>query len=209
MFQELRRILDKDETLTESDFNQAAAVAIQRQFLFCDKTRDQRHYRLILDAEDYFRKLFNAINLNLMVDRPIGYVGVVPQESYLTVGLDTEQTLFLLVLRVVYEQAARECRVGENSQVFTNSDVTVDFYVAHTGRKRPLLGKLREIIRTFSRQGLVEIDQDEDKLIQFRIRPSIRDIMSPGYLQALESFTAGEREDGEIDIVGGNDEDID
>ncbi|GFO57681.1 hypothetical protein GMST_00060 [Geomonas silvestris] len=191
MLHELRRMLDKDETLDAFDLRRAAAVALERQFLFGDKSRDQRHFHQILDAEDYYRNLFDALNLDLVCDRIAGYVGVVPRESQLTVGLDTEHSMFLLVLRVIYEQAARECRIGEYSQAFSDSEALVDTFVAHSNRKRPGLVRLREILRTFSRQGLLDIDHDEDKAIRFRIRPSIRDIVTPGFLAALEDYLTG------------------
>ncbi|WP_246399116.1 DUF4194 domain-containing protein [Geomonas silvestris] len=184
-------MLDKDETLDAFDLRRAAAVALERQFLFGDKSRDQRHFHQILDAEDYYRNLFDALNLDLVCDRIAGYVGVVPRESQLTVGLDTEHSMFLLVLRVIYEQAARECRIGEYSQAFSDSEALVDTFVAHSNRKRPGLVRLREILRTFSRQGLLDIDHDEDKAIRFRIRPSIRDIVTPGFLAALEDYLTG------------------
>lgn len=209
MLHELRRLLEKDETLVAEELRRAASVAMERQFLFGDKSRDQRHFLQILDAEDYYRNLFDALNLDLVCDRTAGYVGVVPREHHLTVRLDTEHSLFLLVLRTIYEQAVRECRVGEFSQVFTDSDALVDSYVAHTNRKRPGLVRLREVVRAFSRQGLVEIDEDEDKAIRFRIRPTIREIVSHGFLEALEAYAGlGEREEEEAE-EGRVDEDAD
>lgn len=196
MLHELRRLLDKDETLVAEDLRRTASLAMERQFLFGDKSRDQRHFLQILDAEDYYRNLFDALNLDLVCDRTAGYVGLVPREHHLTVKLDTEHSLFLLTLRLIYEQAVRECRVGEFSQVFTDSETLVESYVAHTGRKRPGLVRLREIIRAFSRQGLIEIDEDEDKAIRFRIRPSIREIVTHQFLEALEEYAElGDREE--------------
>lgn len=210
MLHELRRMLDKDETLVAEELRRAASVAMERQFLFGDKSRDQRHFLQILDAEEYYRNLFDALNLDLVCDRTAGFVGVVPREHHLAVKLDTEHSLFLLVLRVIYEQAVRECRVGEFSQVFTDSEALIDSYVAHTSRKRPGLVRLREIVRTFSRQGLVEIDEDEDKAIRFRIRPSIREIVTHRFLEALEEYAEiGEREDNGAEEEGSDNEDAD
>lgn len=210
MLHELRRMLDKDETLAAEDLRRAASIALDRQFLFGDKSRDQRSFHQIIDAEDYYRNLFDALNLDLICDRTAGYIGVVPRESHLTIGLDTEHSLFLLVLRVIYERAAQECRVGEFSQVFTDSEIMLDTFVAHTGRKRPGLVRLREILKSFSRQGLLEIDEDEDKAIRFRIRPSIRDIVTHGFLQALEEYTkGGECEENSTEELRGDNEDTD
>lgn len=207
MLHELRRILDKDENADVVDLRRAASIVLERQFLFGDKKRDQRFYRQILDCEDYYQNLFDALNLSLVCNRTSGYVGVVPRESDLTAGLDIEHSLFLLVLRVTYERFAQECRIGENSQAFTDSDMLVDAFVAHTGRKRPGLVRLRDILNTFSRQGLLEIDEYEDKTIRFRIRPSIRDVVTHGFLQALEEYAAaGDAADGTEESRGGDEE---
>lgn len=207
MLHELKRILDKDETLVVDDLRRAAAIALERQFLFGDKKRDQRSYQQILDAEDYYRNLFDALNLNLICDRVAGYVGVLPRESSITVSMDTEHSLFLLVLRVIYERCAQECRMGKNSQAFTNSGVLIEAFEAHTGRNRPGLGRLREILNTFSRKGIIEKDEDEDKAIHFRIRPSIRDVVTHGFLQALEEYcNIGQGEDSDSETTGGDDE---
>lgn len=207
MLFELKRMIDKDETLAADDVRRAAATVLERQFLFSDKKRDQRSYQQIIDAEDYYSNLFDALNLNLICDRVAGYVGVIPRESSLTVSMDTEHSLFLLVLRVIYERCAQECRMGENSQAFTNSSIVVEAFEAHTGKSRPGLGRLREILKSFSRQGIVEIDEDEDKAIHFRIRPTVRDIVTHGFLQALEEYcTISQGEDSNTEVIGGDDE---
>ncbi|MBT1070678.1 DUF4194 domain-containing protein [Pelotalea chapellei] len=208
MLHELKRIYDKDETIIIDELRRAAAIAMERQFLFCDNRRDQRSYHHLLDHEDYFRNLFDALGLDLICDRTAGYVGVVPRELSLLVGLDSEHSLFLLALRLNYERYVQECRIGENSQAFTDSEVLLDIYESHTKRKRPGLVRLRAILNTFSRQGLLEKDEDEDKLIRFRIRPSIRDVVTHSYLQALEEFALiGDVDTDEVEGTGRANED--
>jgi hypothetical protein len=210
MLRELQRVVDKDESLLADDLRRAASIVMERQFIYGDKNRDQRYYYQILEAEDYFRNLFDALNLDLVCDRTAGYVGVVPRERYLSAGLNTEETLFLLALRLLYERSAQECRIGENSQVLTDSEILLDIYETHSSRQRPGLVRMREILGKFSRQGLLEIDEKEDKVIQFRIRPSIRNVVTAGYIQALEEYVhAGEEENGTSDGEGDIDEDTD
>lgn len=190
MLHELRRILDKDETLVVGDLRRAASIILERQFLFGDKKRDQKPFNYILDNEDYYRNLFDALDLDMICDRTAGYAGIVPRERSLALILDTEHSMFLLVLRLVYERCVQECRIGECSQAFTDSETILELYESHTKRIRPGLVRLREILKTFSRQGLLEIDEDEDKVIRFRIRPSVRDMVTHGFLQALEEYAS-------------------
>lgn len=188
MLLELQRITDKDDSTAVDDLRKAAAAVLERQFLFADKQRDKGYYHRIVRFQEYFAKLFDALNLDLVCDQQTGYLGVVPRGPILATGLDTEHTLVLLVLRVIYENTLLECRAIEGGQAETDSDKVMDFYEQHTGRQRPSFGQLREILNTHSRQGLLDFDGNEDRVIRIRIRPSIRDIVTPGYMDFLEEY---------------------
>ncbi len=190
MLHELNRIYSKDESGNIDDYRRAASVLLNRQFLYADKRRDKGFYHQILSSEDYFWNLFDALNLDLICDPQTGYVGIVPRESHITQGLDTEHTLLLLSLRVLYENAVLECRIVEGGQVLTDSDNLMDFYEFQTGRKKPGLVRLREILGNISRQGLLDFDGEENRVIQVRIRPAIRDIVSTGWMETLENYKA-------------------
>jgi len=188
MLSELQRITDKNDSTEAEDLRKAASAVLERQFLFADKQRDKGYYHRIVRFQEYFSNLFDALNLDLVCDPRTGYLGVVPRGPILATSLDIEHTLVLLVLRVIYENTLLECRAIEGGQAETDSDKIMDFYEQHTGRQRPAFGQLREILYALSRQGLLDFDGNEDRVIRIRIRPSIRDIVTPGYMETLGEY---------------------
>ena len=207
MLAELQRITDKDNSAEADDLRKAASAVLERQFLFADKQRDKGYYHRVVRFQEYFVNLFDALNLDLVCDPRTGYLGVVPRGPILAANLDTEHTLVLLTLRVIYENTLLECRAIEGGQAETDSEKVMDFYEQHTGRQRPPFGQLREILNTLSRQGLLDFDGNEDRVIRIRIRPSIRDIVTPGYMETLEEYLVnrGHNEDSEEMVDEGGD----
>ncbi len=195
MLTELQRIADKSDSVTSEDLRKAAAALMERQFLYADKRRDKGFYSLVIEHQDYFGKLFDAFNLDFICDPVTGYLGIVPRSRLFSCQLDTEHTLALLVLRMIYENTVLECRAIEGGQAVTDSNKVMDSYEQHTGRQRPGLMRLREILNTFSRQGLIDFDGQEDRVIQIRIRPSIRDIATSGWINHLEEYLVQQNQD--------------
>jgi hypothetical protein len=208
MLHELSRLLNQNNSLEPEEMRRAAAVLLERQFLFADNRRDKSFYNTIIEHEDYYSNLFDALNYELKCVRSTGYVGIVPRSADTIVRLAKDQSMLLLSLRVIYEEHFQECRLGDNSQAYTDSEALLTSYVTHTGAKRPLLGRLREIITMFSRQGIVEKDEDDEKIIKFRIRPSIREIVTEGYLKTLESYVGIEDELDDVQLSESQEESL-
>lgn len=206
MLTELQRITDKDGSVDTDSLRKAASAVLERQFLFADKQRDKGFYSRIIRYPEYFTNLFDALNLDLICDPGTGYLGGVPRGSIMAYSLDIEHTLVLLVLRVIYENTLLECRAIEGGQAETDSDKLMDFYERQTGRPRPAYGQLQEILKTLSRQGLIETDGSEDRVIRVRIRPSIRDIVTPAWMDLLDEYLANREQTQEPD---GEDEQTD
>jgi hypothetical protein len=200
MLHELARLLNQNDTLEPEEMRHAAAVLLERQFLFADNRRDKSCYNTVIEHQEYYSNLFDAFNYELKCVRSAGYAGIVPKSTDTIVRLAKDQSMLLLSLRVIYEEHFQECRLGDNSQAYTDSEALLTSYVTHTGAKRPLLGRLREIITTFSRQGIVEKDEDDEKIIKFRIRPSIREVVTEGYLKALENYVGIDDEPDETPL---------
>ena len=190
MLSELQRIADKDESTDADDLRKAASAVLERQFLFADKQRDKGFYSRIIQFKEYFNNLFDSLNLDLICDPGTGYLGIVPRGPIMAHNLGVEHTLVLLVLRVIYENTLLACQAIEGGQAETDSDKLMDFYERQTGRPRPAYGHLQEILNVLSRQGLLDFDGKEDRVIQIRVRPSIRDIVTPAWMDLLEEHLA-------------------
>lgn len=193
MLTDLRRLLDREPTgHTEADFRDAAQALLSRQFLYLDQEREARHYRLILRNLEYFRDLFDALGWQIHADQDFGYVGLLPddEESYLP--LDLEETQFLFVARLMFEEGveARETREG---RVHVDAEDLLARYEALTRRERPRLQAFRQLLKLFQRHGLVRIGDDDPvtRLPRLALLPALRLIAGDRYLERLEAHLRG------------------
>lgn len=71
-----------------------------------------------------------------------------------------------------------------------DSDQILQIYEDRTHRERPNFGRVKEILTSFSRRGLVRIvDQDDKNFILF-LRPALPIVVSKDTLGSLEEFVA-------------------
>ncbi|MDY0268043.1 DUF4194 domain-containing protein [Trichloromonas sp.] len=206
MLHELEKLTGKEGGPEPDELRRAAEVLLKRQFLYADRTRDKGAYTLAVRCQEYFRNLFDALNLDFLVDVRTGFVGILPRGNALPAVLDAANTVLLLSLRVIYENALREFRVEEGGQAQIDNRQLDDFYQQHAGVPLPPLGKLKEMLSGFSRQGLVDFTTTDDREVLITVRPAIREIVSAGYLEALEDYAHGGPEEPETLTAGGDDE---
>lgn len=194
MLYELKRLLDAEEDLALSDMRQTASVLLERQFLYADQSRDKKHYHRVITHIPYFTNLFDAINRRLVYDQDYGLVGILPQDGARVVQLSQDEGLLLLCLRLLYEEGVEKFEARQGS-VFTDTETLLNRYQTLARRERPGLVRLREILRTFSRFGLIEVEDEQDRVIELQIRPSVRLVTTEGYLSQLEAMLEGRGEE--------------
>lgn len=195
MLYELKRLLDAEADLELSDMKQTASVLLERQFLYADQSRDKKHYHRVITHTAYFTNLFDALNRRLVYDQDYGLVGILPQEGARVVQLPQEEALLLLCLRLLYEEGVEKFEARQGS-VFTDSETLLNRYQTLARRERPGLVRLREILRTLSRFGLIEVEDEQDRVIALQIRPAVRLVTTEGYLSQLEAMLEGREEEG-------------
>jgi hypothetical protein len=193
MLYELKKLLDAEAGLELSDMRQTASVLLERQFLYADQSLDKKHYHRVISHIPYFTNLFDAINRRLVFDQDYGLVGILPQDGSRVTQLSQDEALLLLCLRLLYEEGVEKFEARQGS-VFTDSETLLNRYQSLARRDRPGLVRLREILRTFSRFGLIEVRDEQDRVIALQIRPALRLVTTEGYIAQLEAMIEG-RED--------------
>lgn len=193
MLHELKKLLDADEGLAPSEMRQTASVLLERQFLYADESRDKKHYHRIIGHIPYFTNLFDALNRRLVFDHDFGMVGILPQDGSRTVQLAQDEALLLLCLRLLYEEGVEKFEATHGS-VFTDTESLLNRYQTLARRERPGLVRLREILRTLGRFGLIEVEDELDRVIALKIRPAVRLVTTEGYLAQLEAMLEGREE---------------
>lgn len=189
MLSELKKIIDT-ESVELADMKQTSSVLLERQFLYADQSLDKKHYQRVVSHIPYFSNLFDALNRRVVHDHEFGFVGILPQDGAKVVLLPNEEAIMLLCLRLLYEEGIEKFEVIHGS-VFTDSEILLNRYTALAKRDRPILGRLREILKSFGKFGMVEIQEENDRIIPIQIRPTIRLVTTEAYITQLEDFLQG------------------
>lgn len=193
MLSDLKKLLDAEPNLELSDMRQTASILLERQFLYADQSLDKKHYHRVISHIPYFTNLFEALNRRLVFDQDYGLVGTLPQDGAKVVQLSQEEALLLLCLRLLYEEGVEKFEARQGS-VFTDSETLLNRYQSLARRERPGLVRLREILRNFARFGLIEVQDELDRVIGLQIRPALRLVTTEGYISQLEAMIEGRAE---------------
>lgn len=187
MLYEMKKLIDAEADLEPSELRQTASVLLERQFLYADQGLDRKHYHRVIAHAPYFTNLFDAINRRLVCDQDYGLVGILPLEGARVTQLARDETLLLLCLRLIYEEGVERFDASHGS-VFSDTETLLQRYQTLARRERPGLVRLREILRTLSRFGLIEVKDEEDRVIALQLRPALRLVTPEGYLARLEAM---------------------
>lgn len=207
MLSELKKIIDT-ESVELADMKQTASVLLERQFLYADQSHDKKHFQRIINHITYFSNLFEALNRRIVYDHEFGYVGSMPEDGTKVVQLPNEDAILLLCLRLIYEEGIEKFEVKQGS-VFTDSETLLNRYVALARRERPILGKLRETLKSFGRFGLIEVEEENDRIIPIQVRPTIRLVTTEAYIAQLEDFLQGRTQpEAETFVTEADDEEV-
>ncbi|TGO02776.1 hypothetical protein PN36_19340 [Candidatus Thiomargarita nelsonii] len=191
MLKELKHISERYENYTAADYKKATAILLERQFLYGDKKRDREYYLTILRELDYFIDLFDALGWRLVNEPDFQCLGLLPDEEQSYLNLKLEETILLLCLRLLYEEAIKNFKV-EQGLALESSESLLNRYETLTGRTRPTLSHFKDILTLFSRHGILDKGEETDKTIKITIRPAIRLVTPAAYLKRLEEFLENE-----------------
>lgn len=199
MLSDLKRVAERQEVEEES-LRQAAALLLARQFLFYDNESDRKSYRMLAQNESYFKNLFDAIDAEFIYDQDVGMVGMIPRKRHSSQSLKKVETLLLLTLRLIYEESLEAFKV-KNGCVYLNSEQLLAKYGLATGiEERPTLTELRQMLAMFKRFGLVDNIQDDNRVLDFVLRPSVRLVLNESWLETLQQFSGvSDIEDDEVE----------
>jgi hypothetical protein len=189
MLTDLKRALDSTgHNDSENDLRRAARELLAQQFLFAENRRQRASYAVVTRHYAYFDKLFDALGWSLQRDDRFGYVGIVPlaEESHRLLKLD--ETLVLLLCRLLYEEAAEASQI-EAGAAFVDGEALLNRYELLLGRERPKRARVMEILRLLRSHGLLQVDGgDSEEAPRLRLLPSLRAVTGDAVLEQLAGY---------------------
>jgi hypothetical protein len=165
-----------------------ASRLLREQFLYQFESRDKSAYATARTHFSYFEKLFDALGWTLHRDDQLGYIGAVPGEHSGFTPIKVDETVVLLVLALMFEEAVERHEAGPEGVTVTGKAIAVAHGAA--GRDAPMQTRMKQILQVFQRRGFVVCDLDGPlDEVMVTIRGTIRLVTGQGVRTKLEGFT--------------------
>ena len=200
MLRELKKVVEESGKDAQ-EFQQTANFVLANQFASAYKHGQRKHYLLLEAYQDYFGKIFDALGMKLYINENERLAGVLPVQREAFVRLKTDETLFLLVLRQIYEEKIENFEV-DNGFVATNTQTILERYVQLVKREIPTETRFKDILSLLSRHGVIirgKAYEEDSKNFIINITPVVRLIVTEAYLRQLESFNGADPEEDDLD----------
>lgn len=150
-------ILEHFDTLSSSQrqlFADTCNKLLASAFLARDKKDNKEQYYFVLSFKNFFDEYFGVINYELVLDREHGAIQLVNKDSQNLLKLKKDESLVLLILRILYHQHLVETSVNDNV-VVTVQDIH-ERYDALELKKKINKTDLVAVLRTFRKYNLIE-----------------------------------------------------
>ena len=183
-------ILENFETLTKDQrqtFSDICNKLLTYSFIAKDKKDNKEQYYFVINYKHYFDEFFSVLGHELIVKREIGAIQLVNNNYQSTLKLKKEESLILLILRILYHEKLVETTLNDNV-VISVSDIH-DKYELLGFKKRIFKTELDRTLRLFKRYNLIEnvgdITVSSSKLI---IYPTITLAITTSNIQDVYNY---------------------
>lgn len=183
---ELKEIELKKSADYADNLRNTAAYLLQKQWAWKGKRGQKEHFKLCEENQTYFYKLFDGLDMAWYYDRNFGYAGILPRGS--GKQLDITSTLFLLILRKMYDTEASMGRT-ELGRVKPPTVELLNQYEQVKGEK-PQITDTNAALDNLKKKGIIFVgNKDPDtKLHEVVVLPNITRVVSPEYVGTLNRF---------------------
>jgi len=193
MLQDLKTLLNRNEDIEEEQMLEAAYALLNQQFLRHANSRQRKQYEIICRFHAYFSNLAEASGYELIMNEGQGYVGVTPRFYSWRMKLD--ETLFLLVLRQLYDEEINAFHANDDATVSIPLDDLELRYKQLTSRElartRTEFDQLSDSLR---RRGILCVDNSEEnpQLLYVTIYPTITAVVNSKAIDTISLYLRAE-----------------
>lgn len=145
-----------------AEFELASYRLINEQVLYHADRHSRSAYHIVQAYERDVRGALAPLGVDVQVNRELRYAYAVPVHGKSGTA-STSQTLFALVLRNIYDEAARGADITDDGEVVCDLVELEEKYRMMTGRTLPGKSELRDLLRTARRWGIARIAGGADE----------------------------------------------
>lgn len=150
--------LEKMTLAQQQQFRDTANKLLSTTFLSKDKRDNKENYYFLMSYKEVFDEFFQILGYEVTLDMPTGSVMLSGASSSNTLKLKRDESIILLILRLLYHEKMKDTSLNENI-VCAVSDIHVKYDYLEIKRK---LNKtdLVQALRLFRRYNLIEATGD-------------------------------------------------
>ena len=179
------------------EMTRSLQVLITRQCVYAHTPGLGRTYDLVRAYPTFYERYFGALGYRLEISARDQMVAlVVPGDEARYDGmferLRKDETIVLLALRLLWEEAMRAHEIGDAGVVETTTDALVDRIESATQGSPPDEVRLLEILRRFQRNGAVRLGERDrvGRVSPLTILPGIAILVPDSYVEDLMAWVA-------------------
>jgi hypothetical protein len=179
------------------EMTRSLQVLITRQCIYSHTPGLGRTYDLVRAYPTFYRRYFGALGYRLEISARDQMVAlVVPGDETRYDGmferLRKDETIVLLALRLLWEEAMRAHEIGDAGVVETTTDALVDRIEGATQGSPPDEVRLLEILRRFQRNGAARLGERDrvGRVSPLTILPGIAILVPDSYVEDLMAWVA-------------------
>jgi hypothetical protein len=165
-------MLENFEELSASQrnmFSKTCLRLLQTGFLARDKHDNKDMYYFVISYKKHFDEYFGIMNYELVLDRENGAIQLLHQDNQNVLRLNKDETMILLILRILYHQHLADTSINDNIVVSINEVHT--YYDSLELKKKINKTDLVRVLRLYKRYNIIEpigdITKSNSKVIIF------------------------------------------
>lgn len=178
---------------TEEELTRALQVLMVRQCVYSSTPGVGRTYDIVREHAPFFERYFGALGYGLIISHrdqmvALSVPDVTSRYDAIYERLRKDETLVLLMLKLIFEEGLREHRVADGGIVETSTNEIVDKFEATAGERPPEEGRMIDILRFFQRKGVVRIGQRDriEHITPVSVLPGIDVVVPESYVEQLK-----------------------
>jgi hypothetical protein len=159
-------MLDEYQNLNQTQQNTFKDVAnklLSNTFLCRDKADNKESYYFVVSFKSLFEEFFNMLGDTVEVDQNLGTVQLISQFNSSTLKLNRDQTVVLLILRILYSENLKETTLNNN--IICNVEDIQNKYNYLEIKQHINKTDLVRALRLFRRLNLIEVIGLKDALV--------------------------------------------
>ncbi|MCV2219880.1 DUF4194 domain-containing protein [Thauera sp. Sel9] len=189
------------------DFEQAAYRLLTEQVIYHADKRSRTTYWLIERYERDFKTALGLLGVDVEVNRQLSYACAIPRHER-TTPVSTGHTLMALVLRRIYDDAARAGDMNDHGEVTCDFVDLEEKYRLMTGRELPGKSEVDATLKQLRRWGIARrLDEDEISDTNgigqngVAIRPGIVEVLGQAAIDRIAAWAVSASTAGDIEPV--------